>query len=171
MSDQQPIVVLGHQWARATVGADLAALNADLAAALTDADMPDRGLLAYQPLRNVADPDRFCVYWLWRDPQDRDATWADPPEALQRFWRLARPLWREEPAVTRYVWSPEPVRDLCPPDSHVVLSTGAPPPAAGGSAERWLLPEPGVDGDAVRIDVISPATTAPAAHRWALLSR
>jgi len=170
MADQRPIVVLGQQRARAEDGADLAALNADLAAALSGIDISARGLLAYQPFRNVVDPDRICVYWLWRDPQDRDAIWGDPPDALRTFWRLARPMWREEPVIGRYVWSPGIARDLCPPGSHVVLSASTSPPVTTLSTGRWLLPEPGGDGrNAVRVEVINPAETVPVSDQWALL--
>lgn len=169
MPDHSPIVVLGHQRARPGAAADLTALNVELAGALSTADPAARGLLAYQPLGNVVDPDQICVYWLWRDPRDRDVTWADPPDALQRFWRLARSLWRGEPVVGRYVWSPEPVHDLCPSGSQVVLSIGAAAAESSGSAARWLVPESGDQhGEVVRVEVITeplvpPLTVAPEA--------
>lgn len=162
MSNHAPIVVLGHQWARPGAGADLTALNVELAATMSTADPTPHGLLAYQPLGNVSNPDRTCVYWLWRGAQDRDETWADPPDALRRFWRLARPLWRDEPVVGRYVWSPVPVRVLCPRDSQVALSTGALTVETGRSAARWLVPESrNHHGQAVRVDVVTPTIELP----------
>jgi hypothetical protein len=135
-----PVVVLGHQHAHTGAGQALAALNAELAVALHPCGGPEVvGLLAYQVLRNVDEPDRFCVYWLWEGPGDRDALWAHPPDALRRFWRLARPLWRSVPVVGHYSWWPDAVRDLCAPSTYVHLSGGSRPGDPEPST-RWLVP-------------------------------
>lgn len=126
----EPVVVLGFQEARAGRGTELSKLNVRLGHRLRAP-----GLLRYQALRNVARPDRLCVYWLWRHVDDREALWASPSEPLRTFWEEAGPLWDSAPVVDQYRWDPPEQRSLCPTGKAVSLS---PAPRTGGASPPLL---------------------------------
>ncbi|WBO69789.1 hypothetical protein [Streptomyces camelliae] len=129
--------ILGFQTARPGTGRRLAELNLELGRTLDVA-----GLLRLQVLVRAGYDTDLCVYWLWRDLRDRDAVWAAPPTALTHFWASARPLWAAEPSVRRLHWQPATDRDLCPPNSGVLLEERTPVPATSrrlAPEESWLL--------------------------------
>jgi hypothetical protein len=133
---EAPVAILGFQRGLPGTGPRLAELNTELGRALSAP-----GLLRYQVLVHSAQPERICVYWLWRRGADRDGLWAAPTAPLTEFWKLSRPLWAADPEVGRYHWRPSADRDLCPPHAAVRLTPLGPngePAGSDGDGSPWL---------------------------------
>ena len=109
------IAVLGFQYGWLDSADSLARDNAELATAIlgheaSTAEPVLPGLLRYQTLRQRVAPDRFCVYWQWSAPGDRDSVWAHPPVALRRYWSVSDSFWKAKPLVSQYVGRSAPWR-------------------------------------------------------------